>query len=500
MHPALAPAHPQIKDLFIVKSISCLLCLLFLIKGTHGQSGSVFNIEDYGAKAGPEINNSNAIQKTIDACAAAGGGTVLIPAGQTFISGPIWLKSNMELHLETGAILKASSDEKLYTESAFKANRGEGMIWIGGRQLSNISITGQGTIDGNGTSFMGAELEDSYSLKPVTTEDPRPHLLTLIGCHNIRITDLTIRDAAYWTVHLAGCTDVVISGISLLNELKVRNSDGIDIDHSKNVRISDCLIQSGDDCICLKNRREYSEYGSCENIVVNNCIMTSRSCAIKIGSENMDSIQHAIFTNCIITKSNRGIGIQNRDEGTVSDIVFSGIIMDGHFFSDVWWGKAEPIYVTAYPRASSNSKDGNWRFPKGKTEGLVGRVTDIHFNNIQCQSENGIYIGGSEPGKISNIHFANVHLKLNKITAIPGGVYDRRPASIKGLIKAPTSGFYFDTADSISITNCSVAWGPNKPDYFKGALKRINVPHLTISRLDGQDCFPVKAVNESQIQ
>ena len=121
---------------------------------------------------------------------------------------------------------------------------------------------------------------------------------------------MTIRNSAYWTVHLIGCNDVSIDGISILNNLKIRNGDGIDVDHSKNVRIANCHIESGDDCICLKNRREFEEYGSCEDIVVTNCTMVSRSCAFKIGSENMDKINNVLFNNCIIKNSNRGIGIQ----------------------------------------------------------------------------------------------------------------------------------------------------------------------------------------------
>ncbi|MBD0295076.1 MAG: right-handed parallel beta-helix repeat-containing protein, partial [Flavisolibacter sp.] len=257
----------------------------------------------------------------------------------------------------------------------------------------------------------------------------------------MRIRDIHIGNSAYWTVHLVGCNDVVISGITLLNSLKVRNSDGIDVDHSKNVRISDCYIESGDDCICLKNRREYEEFGPCENILVSNCTMTSRSCAIKIGSENTDTIRQVVFNNCIIKNSNRGVGIQNRDEGLVSDVIFSNMIIESHLFSDVWWGKAEPIYVTAYRRANANNKDANWRFPKGAIEGRVGEVKNINFSNIQCASENGVYISGESTDKISNIVFDGVDVFINKTTTIPGGVYDRRPSNVEGFVKGRTSAF-----------------------------------------------------------
>src|SRR5487761_2724568 len=359
-----------------------LVLLTIIVSGTNVNAQRIFDIKKFGARGDGKTNDAIAIQKAIDACSKSGGGTVLVPGSYTFVTSPIELKSNIDLHIESGAVIKASPDEKLYTKSAFGENKGEGTLWISGE------------INGNGIAFMGAELDDSYVLKPFKIVDPRPHVLTIIGGKNIRIHDIHIGNSAYWTVHLAGCNDVVISGITLLNSVKVRNSDGIDIDHSKNVRISNCYIESGDDCICLKNRREYEKFGTCENITVTNCTMTSRSCAIKIGSENMDTIRQVVFNNCIIKNSNRGVGIQNRDEGVVTDIIFSNIVIESHLFSDVWWGKAEPIYVTANRRAKGNNKDANWRFPKGATEGSVGEVKNIYFTNVKCISENGIYVSG----------------------------------------------------------------------------------------------------------
>ena len=382
---------------------------------------------DFGAKGNGMSDDASAIQKAIDACSEAGGGNVVFSTNHTFISGPVELKSNINIVLEANSVWKANPDESIYKLSAFGENRGEGMMWIYAKDAKNISIMGKGTIHGNGVAFMGKELHDSYELKPVTTFDPRPHVLTLFGVDNLTIRDITIRDGAYWTVHLIGCNGAVIDGINLLNNLKIRNGDGIDLDHSKNVRISNCHITSGDDCICLKNRREYETYGSCHDITVTNCVMTSRSCAIKIGSENMDSIYNVVFDNCVITRSNRGLGIQNRDEGTVTDVVFSNIQMDCQLWSDVWWGQAEPIYVTSYPRANGNHKDANWRFPKGKTKGRCGEVSRIFFNNITAVSENGCFVGGDEKGKVNNIYFNNVRLFNKKVTNYEGGQIDLRP-------------------------------------------------------------------------
>ena len=426
-----------------------ILFLLVLSLSSYAQR--IYNVVDYGAVGNKIADDAKAIQQAIDECSANGGGTVLLPANHTFMSGPLCLKSNVDLHLEATAVLLANPDEGIYKLSAFGENRGEGMMWIYANGADNISITGKGTIHGNGIAFMGKELDDSYELKPVTTFDPRPHVLTLTDVKNLTIRDITIRDGAYWTVHLIGCDGAVIDGISLLNNLKIRNGDGIDLDHSRNVRISNCHITSGDDCICLKNRREFEQYGPCHDITVTNCVMTSRSCAIKIGSENMDSIYNVVFDNCVITRSNRGLGIQNRDEGTVTDVMFSNIIMDCQLWSDVWWGKAEPIYVTSYPRANGNHKDANWRFPKGETVGRCGEVSRIYFNNIVANSENGCFVGGDVEGKVNNVHFSNVRLVRKKVTAYEGGAIDLRPCRDTQFM--PTQGRAMTTQN---VTGCTL--------------------------------------------
>lgn len=415
-----------------------------------------FKVADYGALGDGLSDDAMAIQSAINDCSDAGGGRVLFESGKTYLSGPLHFRSNVNIHLEPNSLLIANPDESIYHESAFGPNQGEGMMWLSGKDIENFSISGTGRIDGNAVAFMGAELDDSFELKPVTTFDPRPHLLTLINAKKVNISDVTISNSAYWTIHLVGCYDMAISDISLLNNLKVRNGDGIDIDHSRKVRIANCFIESGDDCICLKNRREYEEYGPCEDVVVTNCIMTSRSCAVKIGSENMDRIARVLFDNCIIMASNRGIGVQNRDEGSVSDVTFSNIMLDCHLFSDVWWGKSEPIYVTSYPRAVGNHKDAGWRFPKGAVKGAAGPVRDIRFHNISCVSENGVFIGCDTPGKVSNITLDNVALKLRKVSDYPGGVYDQRPCEGEGFVKSPTFGLYVENATDIHVREFDV--------------------------------------------
>ena len=453
---------------------ACVCIIMTACSG--GKDSTVFNVLDYGAKGDGKTDDAVAIQKAIDECNSKGGGQVLFPTGYTFLSGPVELKSNVDIHLEVQSTWIANPDESIYTLSAFGENRGEGMMWIYADGVENLSFSGKGTIDGNGVSFMGKELEDSYELKPVTDFDPRPHVLTLKGVNHLSIKDITIQNGAYWTVHLIGCYDALIDGISLKNNLKIRNGDGIDLDHSRKVRIANCFIESGDDCICLKNRREFEEYGPCQDIVVTNCVMTGRSCAIKIGSENMDSISNVLFDNCIIKASNRGLGIQNRDEGTVSNVVFSNMIIDCKYFSDVWCGKAEPIYVTSYPRAVGNHKDAGWRFPKGATEGRCGEVSEIYFHNVKCYGENGCFIGGDTPDKVNNIYLDNIDLTLEKRTDYPGNQYDKRPCVGEGFVESPAYGVYVDTASDIFVEGLRVKVQASFPaERFGGEIKRINV-------------------------
>jgi len=443
-----------------MKNIALLISFILFPLLTQA---SDFSPLKYGAKGDGVTDDTRAVQQCIDDCAKTKGGIMTFDAGKTFLCGPLQLRGNITYNFEKGSKLLADPREETYNMSAFGDNRGEGMLWLWANGEEHIKICGEGAIDGNGIAFMGPELEDSYVLKELKDPkfDPRPHLLTLFGCRNTEITGVTIQNGAYWTVHLVGCNGAKIHDMKLLNQLKIRNGDGIDLDHTCNVEIWNCHIESGDDCICLKNRREYSPgykeaftylnpqgitmlSQKCHDIHVWNCNMTGRSCTIKIGSENMDSIYNVVFEDCKITASNRGLGIQNRDEGTVTNVIFKNIDVECRLFSDVRWGKAEPIYVTSYPRAVGNHKDAGWRFPKGATEGKCGEVSYISFINITGKSENGSFLGADVKGKVHHIKLENVDIKQQRVTNYPQGVYDRRPCLGKGFLKGKPKGVKLD--------------------------------------------------------
>lgn len=446
------------------------------------------NVLDFKATGDGITNDKNSIQEAIDRCYEDGGGTVLFPSGKIYLTGPFKIRSNVNIHVEGNALIKASTDESLYIESAFKENRSEGSIWISAREACNISITGTGKIDGQGTEFMLNEESTHYNYKMENGIDRRPHLLTMIGCTNVTIKDVTFSNSAYWCIHPIGCQDVLISGVRILNSLKVRNCDGIDPDHCRNVRISDCYIESADDCICLKTRREYDEYGPTENITVTGCTLVSTSCAIKLGSENVSGIRNVVFNSIIITSSNRGLGIQNRDEGIIENITFSNIYIESRLFDDVWWGKAEPISITTFRRED----DSLLRFKPGQTKGLAGKVQNLLFQNISCQSENGIYISGCDEARPKNIIFDNVQLKINKSTRYIGGMFDRRPCNVEGLANTGTSGFNLNHADDIEIRNCRVTWGENRPNYYNHVIYAKNVNDLSLNNIKGESASDIK--------
>ncbi len=138
-----------------VKALLFALCSLLLSGACSAPKtgGNIYNIMDYGAKGDGKTDDAAAIQTAIEVCSKSGGGTVLVPAGHTFMCSPFALASFVNLHLEPNSCLIANPDEAVYTQSAFRDNRGEGMMWIYGKDLKQVSITGTGTIDGNGVAL-----------------------------------------------------------------------------------------------------------------------------------------------------------------------------------------------------------------------------------------------------------------------------------------------------------------------------------------------------------
>ena len=384
-----------------------------------------YNVLHYGAAGDGVTNDTAAIQAAIDACAQNGGGRVILPGGHIYRSGALVLCSNLELHLEMGAVLKGSDhldDYRLFGNGPSAVQKRAVPSYVNceyagapthyflyAKDCENLVVSGYGRIDGNEEIFYG-------EVTPWHIEGlfyPRAPMLFLENVEHLTITQVTLEKSAFWTVHMVGCRDVLIDGIRILNNMRMANCDGIDPDHCRNVRIANCHIECADDCIVFKNTAAAMQYGPCENITVTNCTLSSSSAAIKFGSESEALYRNIIIENCVISRTNRAISLQLRDPGSIENVIFHNITIQTELrHPEVFWGMAEPIAITVFKR---------------KEDTQVGTVHGIRFSNILCEGENGFLLYGEKEGDISDIRFENVSLKLRKVTDYPRGRYDLRP-------------------------------------------------------------------------
>ena len=272
-------------------------------------SGQRFwDVRQHGATGDGITNDREAIQAAIDGCSSAGGGTVLLTAGD-YSSGTIHLKDNVTIYLDAGATLWGSADASDYdAESLVQAD-----------DVQRISITGEGRIDGGGKAFWEHNGE-RWLPKPF-----RPNfLLNFVGCSDVHVRNILITNAPGWTIRPLRCNRVFIRGVTILNDREGPNTDGIDPDCSTNVHISDCHINVGDDCIVIKATEPFP----CENITVTNCTLETSCAALKLGTETLGDIRHCTFTNCTIRNTPAGITIYLKDKGTIEHIKFSNITME----------------------------------------------------------------------------------------------------------------------------------------------------------------------------
>lgn len=482
------------------KKISLLiLSLLVLLVSVNAET---INIAQSGGKGDGKFLNTAVIKKAIDKLSAQGGGTVFFPAG-TYLTGPIVLKSNITIDIEAGATLLFSDNFADYTP--FVEMRYEGVVmksfvpFFYAYEQENITIKGEGKIDGNGKRWWyatftieGAHKDEAFKKEleiyqnmwekenpGFTVEEQsdwkrtlakkffRPPFIQPYKCKNFTVEGITIVNSPFWTVNPEFCENVTVHGVTI-NNPDAPNTDGINPSSCKNVHISDCHITVGDDCITLKSGRDLQgrQYATpCENITITNCTMLSGHGGVVIGSEMSGDVRKVAISNCVFDGTDRGIRIKAArgrggivEEIRVSNIVMKNIVKEAIvlnlFYSNV---PAEPVSerTPIFRNIHISDLTGSEVNSACKVLGIEEMPIDnISFSNINIDAETGFEID-----KASNVMLNDI--QVNAKIGAPFKISDSREFRINNVFTV-------------------------KPNSEKPVIEMTNVKDIFI-----RGCFPV---------
>ena len=380
------------------------LAFVFFILSCKSNKKDI-NISDFGAVGDSLTTNTKFIQKAIDVCFENGGGTVVVSDG-VYITGTILLKDNVTLQVNEDATLFGSSNFADYINiDPFIDATGQarGNCLIGAKDAINIAITGKGTIDGNGGNFIGANYKIQKDKNPDLPSFDRPFLIRIVNSSKLKIQDIHIRQAAAWAVHLFQSHDIIIDNVDIYNHAN-KNNDGIDLDSSYDITITNTKVNSEDDAICIKATSPLPTY----NVKVSNCDIKSDWGAIKFGTESMGDFYNIDIRDCKI-HDNKGGGIKllSMDGANIYNIVIDNIEMEN---VDM------PIFVRLGERLRT------YRNVEKRPVGTINNVlisnikaTTMGLENSRVLPPSGILITGTPNHKIGNIQLKNIDIQL------PGG-------------------------------------------------------------------------------
>jgi polygalacturonase len=422
------------------------------------------NILDYGAKPDGVTLNTEAIQRAINDISRAGGGTVYAPPGK-FLVGGLELKSGVMLYLEAGCVLLGSTSIADYAYHPGPPMQGDsnGHHLLFAQKSENVTLCGPGTIDGQGQAYWQPKaklLPPSEAWREVVSQRyesidnnlrPSP-MIEFAECTNVRISGVTLKNSAGWTIRPIACDSVVIDGIRIRNPSIDVNGDGIDITCSSNVVVSNCDIAAGDDAICLKSENPYGPVFPIRNVVVTNCILTTSCNGFKIGTASKGAFENIAFSNSIIyadtaspvnTHPIAGISIEVVDGGNIDGVVISNIQMQN---------VRAPIFVRVGAR---NQKAGTF-------------LRNVLIDNVDAT---GATITSSITG-VPGLRPSDITVSNCRIRTVEQGqaewvgreipeVADRYPeAPMMG--RLPAYGFFVRHADHVRLRN--VEYITDRPD------------------------------------
>lgn len=436
-----------------------------------------FDVRTYGAVGDGRTLGTAALQQAIDACAAAGGGTVFVPAG-TYLTGTLSLKSHVTLHLGAGSTLLGSPRREDYNaDDIFPENRVFSRENVTGAHLliayrqQHIAIVGEGTIDGHSAAFFEPlpddQVEHSYRRKQrnFPIRDWRPaQMVFCCLCQDVAVRDVDLLNAPYWTLFLHGCRRVQIRGLRITNPPQTANGDGIDLDCCQDVTVSDCLIESGDDCLTLRANAAPlgDEAQDCANVVVTNCVFSTPCNAIRVGVGD-GVIRDCTLTNIVVKESRTGLSIvscysERQQHGArLRNLHFSHFVMDTMM----------PINLLLGPHAKP-----------------PGEIHDLSFSHFHLLARQGCYFGGNPGHRVTRLRLHEIDLRLTEGEVNPEfTAAQARPA---GGTKGIPSGMLISQVDGLQIDGLRVRWENVSGDWQHA----LDIEHSAHVSLEGLQAAP----------
>lgn len=385
------------------------------------RTNGIYDIARYGAVPDRSRKATAAIQAAVDDCAKNGGGTVFCPPGD-YLTGTIRLQSNVTLRLSAGCTLWGSTDLDDFTgtipDNPFTKHL---IATIGCR---NVSITGEGAIDGQGEAFWektdkSTLIDDEYFLggeragwgePPQHFYNAKPRYSRMIyfeRCRGCLVEGVRLLNSPCWCLNLCGCEDAMIHGITIDAPLHGPNTDGIDIDSCSRVSISDCNIRTGDDAIVLKSIGMPGNDRPCSDITVTNCVLTTPCNAFKLGTESAVGFENITFSNSVVVndaapprhKSLGGIVIESTDGARNRNIMASNIAMVN---------VSAPIFIYL----GSRGRKVPWGSSEAGKPFAPGSIRDVTLNNISAVGADITSSISGMPGfDIENVSLTDVHIQ-----------------------------------------------------------------------------------------
>lgn len=407
----------------------------------------VYDITDYGAVSDTTRLSTAAVQKAIDSCNAAGGGTVSVPAGNYKI-GSIVLRSNVTLNLENGATLYGSTDiadyQPMTTDYVSLRTNVPTIQLIYADNASNVAITGLGTIDGRGNAFPKLTWND----EGIT----RPHLLRLIRCSDVTVSGVTLKNSGCWMQHYLACDRVKIHGITVINRNNY-NNDALDLDGCHNVTVSDMIADSDDDGITLKS----TSPRLCEDITISNCVVSSHCNAIKLGTETNGGFRNIIVRGVVVKpsadQSSRYFGLPTGHSAISLEIVDGGTMSNVDIADITITGTESPIFIRLADRRRPYAENA----PIDK----VGSISGIRLHDILIDGAGptGCSITGIEGHPVTDVQISDVtirHAGGQPVTAAPADekIAEYPEATMWGIL--PAKGFWLNHTRNVTFRNVNV--------------------------------------------